>query len=393
MPIACIAKGLTTDMLTYKGPHYEYENVPIALRPLQQPHPPFWYGSSGAEGSTWAGEEGLHFVTLGANQFAKTNLDTFKAAFAKRGGKAAQPKPEFSGGIALGVQRHIFVDETDEKAKAWAKPAMENHLGNINWIRNKHGVTMTAERMRNVRGQNFEECVAEGTVIAGSPKTVLAAIAEAAQGDRLQLSADLSLPRHHVGRDRDALAQAVHQRGDAGGGARCNHERRKRERIQPDKLHVRKDGDKVLYSQVMVVEVGGTRQIFVAGQTPRDRDGNCVGKGDMRAQIEQVGENIKAALEAAGATLADIVKTTTYVTDMDEYFKHQDMRMRYFARGAADQHHRSGGAAVAAGVHGRDRGVRDRVTRYSREAASSRRGSEPLSMTGAPGMTNDGCGR
>ncbi len=61
----CISKGLTTDMLTYKGPHYEYENVPIALRPLQQPHPPFWYGSSGAEGSTWAGEEGLHFVTLG----------------------------------------------------------------------------------------------------------------------------------------------------------------------------------------------------------------------------------------------------------------------------------------------------------------------------------------
>jgi len=172
----CISKGLTTDQLTYKGPHYEYDNVPIALRPLQQPHPPFWYGSSGAEGSTWAGEEGLHFVTLGANQFAKTNLDTFKAAFAKRGGKAAQPKPEFSGGIALGVQRHIFVDETDDKANAWAKPAMENHLGNINWIRNKHGVTMTAERMKNVRGQNYEECVQEGTVIAGSPKTVLAAI-------------------------------------------------------------------------------------------------------------------------------------------------------------------------------------------------------------------------
>jgi 2-iminobutanoate/2-iminopropanoate deaminase len=105
----------------------------------------------------------------------------------------------------------------------------------------------------------------------------------------------------------------------------------KRERIQPDKLHVRKSGDKVLYSQVMVVEVGGARQIFVAGQTPRDRDGNCVGLGDMRAQIAQVGENIKVALEAAGATLADIVKTTTYVTDMDEYFKHQDVRMRYFS--------------------------------------------------------------
>ena len=105
----------------------------------------------------------------------------------------------------------------------------------------------------------------------------------------------------------------------------------KRERIQSEKLHLRTSGGQVLYSQVMVVEVGGCRQIFVAGQTPRDRDGQCVGKGDMRAQIEQVGENIRAALEAAGATLTDIVKTTTYVTDMDEYFKHQDMRMRYFA--------------------------------------------------------------
>jgi len=106
--------------------------------------------------------------------------------------------------------------------------------------------------------------------------------------------------------------------------------RAKRERIQPDKLHVRKEGDKILYSQVMVVEVGGTRQIFVAGQTPRDRDGNCVGKGDMRAQIQQVGENIKTCLEAAGATLADIVKTNTYVTDYEEFAKHGDMRMRYF---------------------------------------------------------------
>ena len=103
--------------------------MPIALRPLQQPHPPFWYGSSGAEGSTWAGEQGLHFVTLGPQRSSpRTNIDTFKAAFAKRGGKAAQPKPEFSGGMAIGVQRHIFVDETDEKAHAWAKPAMENHL-------------------------------------------------------------------------------------------------------------------------------------------------------------------------------------------------------------------------------------------------------------------------
>ncbi len=171
----CIRAGFATDQLSYSGPYYTYENVPIALRPFQQPHPAFWYGSSGAEGSTWAGEEGLHFVTLGPTPFAKANLDAYREAFA-RNGKPASPKPEFSGGVALGVQRHIFVDETDEKAKRWAKPAMELHLQNINWIRTRHGVTATATRMKNVRGSNFEECVEEGTVIAGSPATVIAEI-------------------------------------------------------------------------------------------------------------------------------------------------------------------------------------------------------------------------
>ena len=171
----CISAGLAADQLSYSGPHYQYENVPIALRPLQQPYPPFWYGSSGAEGSTWAGEQGLHFVTLGPTGFAKKNIDTFKAAFAKRG-RAAHPKPEFPGGVAIGVQRHIFVDETDEKAKAWAKPAMDNHLAHINWMRERHGVNSQTARLNAFRGANFEEGVADGSVIVGSPKTVLAEI-------------------------------------------------------------------------------------------------------------------------------------------------------------------------------------------------------------------------
>ncbi len=74
----CISAGLTTDQLTYSGPHFTYSNVPIALRPLQKPHPAFWYGSSNTIGSTWAGEQGLHFVTLGPMPTAKENIDAFK---------------------------------------------------------------------------------------------------------------------------------------------------------------------------------------------------------------------------------------------------------------------------------------------------------------------------
>ena len=103
----------------------------------------------------------------------------------------------------------------------------------------------------------------------------------------------------------------------------------KREKIQPAGIHVRIMAGQPAYTQVVTVS-GSGRQVFVAGQLARDPDGNCVGKGDMRAQIQQVGENIKTCLAAAGASLADTVKTNTYVTDFDEFQKHGDMRLRYF---------------------------------------------------------------
>jgi len=103
----------------------------------------------------------------------------------------------------------------------------------------------------------------------------------------------------------------------------------KREKIQPAGVHVVIRAGQPAYTHVVTVS-GSGRQVFVAGQLARDPDGNCVGKGDMRAQIQQVGENIKTCLAAAGASLADIVKTNTYVTDFDEFQKHGDMRLRYF---------------------------------------------------------------
>jgi enamine deaminase RidA (YjgF/YER057c/UK114 family) len=102
----------------------------------------------------------------------------------------------------------------------------------------------------------------------------------------------------------------------------------KRQNIQPEALAKRVVGGQILYSHVVVVEARKT--IFVSGQLARNAKGEVVGQGDMRAQIRQTGENIKAALAAAGATLHDVVKTNTYVTDIEEFFKHTDVRMEYF---------------------------------------------------------------
>jgi 2-iminobutanoate/2-iminopropanoate deaminase len=88
-----------------------------------------------------------------------------------------------------------------------------------------------------------------------------------------------------------------------------------------------RDG-RLLYSHAVVGE--GRRTVYVAGQLSRNAEGVVVGKGDMRAQIRQVCENVRTALAAAGADVTDLTKTTTYVTDIDEFFKHVDVRSAYF---------------------------------------------------------------
>jgi enamine deaminase RidA (YjgF/YER057c/UK114 family) len=85
------------------------------------------------------------------------------------------------------------------------------------------------------------------------------------------------------------------------------------------------------YSHAVAVE--GGRTIYISGQVAVDREGNPVGKGDLRAQAEKASENLLAALKAAGASAADIVKMNTYVVGYkpEDYRIIRDVRARMFA--------------------------------------------------------------
>jgi 2-iminobutanoate/2-iminopropanoate deaminase len=101
------------------------------------------------------------------------------------------------------------------------------------------------------------------------------------------------------------------------------------DRVQPAGMNVRMQQGKPAYSHVVTVN-GPGKTIYVAGQLARDGDGNIVGPGDMRAQMEQTFKNLDACLKAAGASWADVVKTNTFVTNYAEFAKCSDVRMRYF---------------------------------------------------------------
>ncbi|HKW25439.1 MAG TPA: RidA family protein [Terriglobales bacterium] len=68
------------------------------------------------------------------------------------------------------------------------------------------------------------------------------------------------------------------------------------------------------YSQLATVTSGTI--VFVSGQVALDKSGNLVGKDDFRAQVQQVFENLKGAIEAAGGTFDDVVKLNSYLVDL-----------------------------------------------------------------------------
>ena len=69
-----------------------------------------------------------------------------------------------------------------------------------------------------------------------------------------------------------------------------------------------------LYSQV-TVSAPGDRLVAIAGQVAIDAEGALVGAGDVAVQAEQAFRNLRAALEAAGGTPADLLKYTIHVVD------------------------------------------------------------------------------
>ena len=68
------------------------------------------------------------------------------------------------------------------------------------------------------------------------------------------------------------------------------------------------------YTHVVLAADG--RTVYIAGQIAVDSTNAIVGTGDFRAQAERVFANLRIALASVGATFSDVVKTTTFITDL-----------------------------------------------------------------------------
>ncbi len=83
------------------------------------------------------------------------------------------------------------------------------------------------------------------------------------------------------------------------------------------------------YSQL--AKINGGSLVFISGQVALDKFGNLVGEADCQAQLHQVFENLKAAVEFSGGTLNDIVKLNSYFVDLSHLPTFREVRDRYIS--------------------------------------------------------------
>ena len=84
------------------------------------------------------------------------------------------------------------------------------------------------------------------------------------------------------------------------------------------------------YTHVVIAPDG--RTVYIAGQVALDSTGAVVGEGDFGAQADQVYRNLERALQSIGGSMADLVKTTTFVTDIKNLPSLREIRLRRLSK-------------------------------------------------------------
>jgi len=125
-----IKQGLTSEVLDFTGEFYNFQNVPMVLKPLQRPHPPLWYGVTSPEASVWAAVEKANIATLVPATAARPISNRFRAEWAKLG----HPQEPL-----IGLIRHIVLAENEAYALATAARAYRRWRRHMEILWVQHG--------------------------------------------------------------------------------------------------------------------------------------------------------------------------------------------------------------------------------------------------------------
>jgi alkanesulfonate monooxygenase SsuD/methylene tetrahydromethanopterin reductase-like flavin-dependent oxidoreductase (luciferase family) len=164
-----IRLGLTHDALTYDGEFYKFDAVPMALKPMQRPHPPLWYGISRPETVPWAAANDVNIVTFLRD--TRPLSDAYRAEWKGLGkGEAELPM--------LGLTRHIVLADTEAAARKIAQRAYRPWRRHMALLWQQRGVPFPLE---GTLPEEFDPLQRSGHGFAGTPAGARHYIAEQAE--------------------------------------------------------------------------------------------------------------------------------------------------------------------------------------------------------------------
>ena len=157
--------GMTGDRLTHRGDHYRYEDVPMELRPLQQPYPPLWYATSNAESVPFAAARGMHMVGLGPAEAYRPFVETYRKVWREHRDDPGRLNPHVAT-PRLGISRQIVVADSDQEAEAIVRAAHPRWATSFVKLWADHGDTTHAPRI------DLDGALRSETILCGSPDGV-----------------------------------------------------------------------------------------------------------------------------------------------------------------------------------------------------------------------------
>ena len=161
-----IIKGLNCTRLTFKGKHYQYEDVPMAVQAVQSPLP-LWSASMSPGGQGEAARRGMHTISLGPTEGIRQASENYRAEWNASKDDPLRP----AGGHEqpfIGAWRLVYVNEDERKAEAVARQAYDDWFTKLHklWVENN----VAAPHLGPI--SKFETAVNIGMMVHGSASRV-----------------------------------------------------------------------------------------------------------------------------------------------------------------------------------------------------------------------------
>ncbi|MDE2361265.1 MAG: LLM class flavin-dependent oxidoreductase [Hyphomicrobiales bacterium] len=160
-----VMEGLTQQRLDYQGKHFRYDGVPVAMKPVQTPHPPVWYVAGSAESAIWPARMGYHVIASGPLERVKAVAEAYKTEYARTGRQGEHP--------LVGLNRFVFVADTDAQAREIAGRAWRVFVKSFWRLWRDFGGAPATMNLP----ETIDPLIAAGGALVGSPQTVRAALA------------------------------------------------------------------------------------------------------------------------------------------------------------------------------------------------------------------------